>query len=43
VSAADVAKSAKAAGQTGPGRLALFLSANHPSFVNKINEVRKHL
>jgi hypothetical protein len=41
--AATVARAAKAAGQTGPGRLALFLSSNHPSFVNKINEVRKHL
>jgi hypothetical protein len=41
--AASVAKAAKAAGATGPGRLALFLSANHPAFVNQINEVRKHL
>ena len=43
VSAADVAKAAKAAGKTGPGHLALYLSSNHPTFVGKINDVRKHL
>ena len=43
ITASDVAKAAKAAGQTGHGRLALYLSSNHPTFVNKISEVRKHL
>ena len=39
----SVAKAAKAAGQAGHGKLALFLSANYPTFVNRINDVRKHL
>lgn len=42
-SAESVAKAAKAAGKTGPGHLALYLSSNHPTFVGKINDVRKHL
>lgn len=42
-SAESVAKAAQAAGKTGPGHLALYLSSNHPTFVGKINDVRKHL
>ena len=43
LTAADVAKAAKAAGKSDRGRLPIYLSANYPEFVNQISDVRKHL
>lgn len=43
LSASDIAKAAKAAGQTAPTKLGVYLSKQHPTWVARVSEVRTEL